>query len=263
MIRVDEKVQGKALFQSQYHAKNALLCLRGYEFDDGVRLDGSLTSGAEVSAEDRASGEQHGNGMEAMDGGSNLVTMPMESAGMQQGGPQQFGGAQHGGMMPFPTAAGPFPYPTAAVMAPHVFAPVKNEKDNPPCNTLFIGNLSDNVDEEELREVFGKESGFQQLKVVKSSKGISAFIEFADTESAMACHQAQQGLVLKSSDRGAIRVQFSKNPFGRKRETNATTAAIPVAAAPVPAIPAGYGAFAMQVPPQMVTRQVYGGPVYG
>ena len=27
-----------------------------------------------------------------------------------------------------------------------------------------------------------------------------------------------QGLTLKSSDRGPIRVQFSKTPFGRKRE---------------------------------------------
>eukprot|EP00878_Enallax_costatus_P012860 GHUV01013428.1.p1 GENE.GHUV01013428.1~~GHUV01013428.1.p1 ORF type:complete len:205 (+),score=45.62 GHUV01013428.1:76-690(+) len=35
-----------------------------------------------------------------------------------------------------------------------VYAPVSNTKDNPPCNTLFIGNLSDNVDEGELQGLF-------------------------------------------------------------------------------------------------------------
>lgn len=28
---------------------------------------------------------------------------------------------------------------------------IQNTKDNPPCNTLFIGNLGENVNEEELR----------------------------------------------------------------------------------------------------------------
>lgn len=31
---------------------------------------------------------------------------------------------------------------------------MKNTKDNPPCNTLFIGNLGENINEEELRGLF-------------------------------------------------------------------------------------------------------------
>lgn len=31
---------------------------------------------------------------------------------------------------------------------------LQNMKDNPPCNTLFIGNLGENVNEEELRGLF-------------------------------------------------------------------------------------------------------------
>ena len=34
----------------------------------------------------------------------------------------------------------------------------------------------------------------------------------------MAVHQSQQGAILSSSDRGGIRIQYSKNPFGRKRD---------------------------------------------
>lgn len=31
---------------------------------------------------------------------------------------------------------------------------MQNMKDNPPCNTLFIGNLGENIVEEELRGIF-------------------------------------------------------------------------------------------------------------
>ena len=44
--------------------------------------------------------------------------------------------------------------------------------DNTPCNTLFIGNLSDGVDEGELHELFGKQSGFKQMKLVRGSKQV-------------------------------------------------------------------------------------------
>jgi len=94
---------------------------------------------------------------------------------------------------------------------------------------------------------FRNQHGFQQLKVVKSPKGVSAFIEFSDTEAAAACHKSQQGLLLSTSDRGPIRVQFSKNPFGRKRDAYKSNGSIAMAVHPG-AVPA-YGAYAVQVPP--------------
>jgi hypothetical protein len=54
--------------------------------------------------------------------------------------------------------------------------------------------------------------------VVRGPKGVSCFIEFADIPTARAVHDAQQGAILASSDRGGIRIQYSKNPFGRKRD---------------------------------------------
>jgi len=36
----------------------------------------------------------------------------------------------------------------------YVFFVLQNIKDNPPCNTLFIGNLGENINEDELRGLF-------------------------------------------------------------------------------------------------------------
>ncbi len=93
-----------------------------------------------------------------------------------------------------------------------------SQKDNPPCNTLFIGNLGDHVNEGELRAIFSPAPGFSQLKMVRSSRNTTCFVEFTDVASAMMVHQSQQGIVLQSSDRGGIRIQYSKNPFGKKRD---------------------------------------------
>lgn len=52
--------------------------------------------------------------------------------------------------------------------------------------------------------------------MVRGPKSTTAFVEFADVSSAIMVHSALQGAVLASSDRGGIRVQYSKNPFGRR-----------------------------------------------
>lgn len=89
--------------------------------------------------------------------------------------------------------------------------------DNPPCNTLFIGGLAPGVSEQELVSAFSKGPGFKQLKLAMGSKNMACFIEYEDIGSASAMHAANQGVTLASSDR-PLRVQFSKTPFGRKRE---------------------------------------------
>ena len=47
----------------------------------------------------------------------------------------------------------------AVVAQPRSYAPVTNTKDNPPCNTLFIGNLSEHTSEDELRGIFQGQPG--------------------------------------------------------------------------------------------------------
>ena len=49
--------------------------------------------------------------------------------------------------------------PPQAAAQPRSYAPVTNTKDNPPCNTLFIGNLSEHTSEDELRGIFQGQPG--------------------------------------------------------------------------------------------------------
>ncbi|XP_068652382.1 uncharacterized protein [Aristolochia californica] len=123
----------------------------------------------------------------------------------------------------------PVPMPTPApVPAPTGYAPVQNTKDNPPCNTLFIGNLGENIIEEELRGLFSVQPGFKQMKILRQERNTVCFIEFEDMNSASTVHQNLQGAVLPSSGRGGMRIQFSKNPFGRRKDaSNGVTAADP------------------------------------
>ncbi|BBN15866.1 hypothetical protein MPTK1_7g01560 [Marchantia polymorpha subsp. ruderalis] len=109
-------------------------------------------------------------------------------------------------------------------VAPAGYAPVQNTKDNPPCNTLFIGNLGEATSEAELRGLFSGQPGFRQMKVLRQGKSTVCFIEFGDVSTAMSVHQNLQGAVLTTSDRGGMRIQYSKNPYGRKREGMGTGA---------------------------------------
>ncbi|CAD7703351.1 unnamed protein product [Ostreobium quekettii] len=90
-----------------------------------------------------------------------------------------------------PRAAGG---PEVAPVAPTAYAPVTNNRDNPPCNTLFIGNLSDAVSKQELEALFAHQPGFKQMKLVRAPRCINCFVEFTDLASAMAVHQSLQAL---------------------------------------------------------------------
>ncbi|XP_024516969.1 cell wall integrity protein scw1 isoform X2 [Selaginella moellendorffii] len=118
----------------------------------------------------------------------------------------------------YPVAQVPPPVPPPAPVAPAGYAPVQNTKDNPPCNTLFIGNLGEATSEAELRGLFSSQPGFRQMKVLRQGRSTVCFIEFVDVNTAMAVHTNLQGAVLSTSDRGGMRIQYSKNPYGRKKE---------------------------------------------
>ncbi|XP_057816918.1 cell wall integrity protein scw1 isoform X1 [Cryptomeria japonica] len=108
--------------------------------------------------------------------------------------------------------------PVPMPVAPAGYAPVQNMKDNPPCNTLFIGNLGENTSEAELRGLFSVQPGFKQMKVLHQGRSTVCFIEFEDINSAVVVHNNLQGAVITSSDRGGMRIQYSKNPYGRKKD---------------------------------------------
>lgn len=128
---------------------------------------------------------------------------------------------------PYDTYAGypvpPVPMPAPApVQSPSSYVPVQNIKDNPPCNTLFIGNLGKNVNEDELRGLFIMQPGFKQMKVLRQERHTVCFIEFEDVNSATNVHHNLQGAVIPSSGSVGMRIQYSKNPFGKRKDEPAS-----------------------------------------
>ncbi|XP_076955145.1 uncharacterized protein LOC143629882 [Bidens hawaiensis] len=135
----------------------------------------------------------------------------------------------HGYMAPPPPPYDPYgaypisqvpmaPPPATPVPAPSSYMPIQNTKDNPPCNTLFIGNLGENINEEELRGLFSMQPGFKQMKVLRQERHTVCFIEFEDVSSATNVHHSLQGAVIPSSGSVGMRIQYSKNPFGKRKD---------------------------------------------
>ncbi|KAJ6727552.1 CELL WALL INTEGRITY PROTEIN SCW1 [Salix purpurea] len=132
----------------------------------------------------------------------------------------------HGYMAPVPPPYDPYggypvsqvPMPPAPIPAPSSYVPIQNTKDNPPCNTLFIGNLGQNINEDELRGLFSVQPGFKQMKVLRQERHTVCFIEFEDLNSATTVHHSLQGAVIPSSGSIGMRIQYSKNPFGRRKD---------------------------------------------
>ncbi|KAM7483968.1 hypothetical protein LguiB_008551 [Lonicera macranthoides] len=127
--------------------------------------------------------------------------------------------APHGYMAPAPPPydpyggyhAPPVPMPAhapAPLPAPSSYVPVQNTKDNPPCNTLFIGNLGENINEEELRGIFILQPGFKQMKILRQERHTVCFIEFEDVNSATNVHRSLQGAVIPSSSSIGMRIQY-------------------------------------------------------
>lgn len=63
-----------------------------------------------------------------------------------------------------------------APLRPATFSPVTNLRDNPPCNTLFIGNLGDNTSEQELRVLMGSQPGYRYVQRWLSCAGTQRWL---------------------------------------------------------------------------------------
>nr|KAJ3406609.1 cell cycle RNA binding protein whi3 [Polyrhizophydium stewartii] len=129
---------------------------------------------------------------------------------------------------------------------------------NPPCNTLYVGNLPHDASEDELRQLFSTQPGFKRLCFRVRSNGPMCFVEFENVDYATASLFQLYGNHLSNSTKGGIRLSYSKNPLGVRQ----SRPALPVqpmlagignpalagyipsalsAALPIPAIPASLG----------------------
>jgi hypothetical protein len=91
---------------------------------------------------------------------------------------------------------------------------------NPPCNTLYVGNLPTNTNEHELREMFVRCPGFKRLCFRSRPSGVMCFVEFEDVTCANQALQNLHGAMLSNSVKGGIRLSFSKNPLGVRAAGN-------------------------------------------
>jgi RNA recognition motif. (a.k.a. RRM, RBD, or RNP domain) len=116
--------------------------------------------------------------------------------------------------------------PTMGVMGPnmgyqsshqyprHNYPPVNPADQNPPCNTLYVGNLPIDTSEDELKAMFSKQRGYKRLCFRTKQNGPMCFVEFEDVSFATKALNELYGVQLHNSVKGGIRLSFSKNPLG-------------------------------------------------
>lgn len=101
-----------------------------------------------------------------------------------------------------------------------VLPPVNPADQNPPCNTLYVGNLPPDTNEEELKELFSSRRGYKRLCFRTKANGPMCFVEFDDVSWATRALEELYGFGLSNSVKGGIRLSFSKNPLGVRSQTN-------------------------------------------
>lgn len=103
---------------------------------------------------------------------------------------------------------------------------------NPPINTLYVGNLPTSPPptgfpqdylEESLRELFSSQTGFRRLCFRQKSNGPMCFVEFDDVQFATRALNDLYGNTLKGLVKGGIRLSYSKNPLGVRTPTSASS----------------------------------------
>ncbi|KAF9196286.1 hypothetical protein BGZ50_001035 [Haplosporangium sp. Z 11] len=104
--------------------------------------------------------------------------------------------------------------PSPGVASPGFRTSLNPGDQNPPCNTLYVGNLPMNTSEDELRQLFSRCIGYRRLCFRTKANGPMCFVEFENVECATQALNDLNGNPLSNSVKGGIRLSFSKNPLG-------------------------------------------------
>ncbi|KAL3471371.1 hypothetical protein BJX99DRAFT_24727 [Aspergillus californicus] len=116
---------------------------------------------------------------------------------------------------PMNNGGGGSPYPYNNAQGGRHSFPAANPNDmNPPCNTLYVGNLPPDTQEEELKALFSKQRGYKRLCFRNKQNGPMCFVEFEDVRTAGKTLNELYGYKLSNSIKTGIRLSFSKNPLG-------------------------------------------------
>ncbi|KAJ2821344.1 hypothetical protein FBU31_004934, partial [Coemansia sp. 'formosensis'] len=115
---------------------------------------------------------------------------------------------------------------------------VNSNDQNPPCNTIYVGNLPFGAKEEELFMVFRNSLGYKRMSYrAKPNSGPMCFVEFENIDFATLAMNEHDGRMLTNSVNGGIRLSYSKNPLGVRAQGNPatpTSASFHMSAAPSP-----------------------------
>lgn len=101
-----------------------------------------------------------------------------------------------------------------------VMPPANPADQNPPCNTLYVGNLPPDTNEDELKEIFSARPGYKRLSFRTKANGPMCFVEFEDVSYATLALKELYGIGLSNSVKGGIRLSYSKNPLGVRSQPN-------------------------------------------
>lgn len=104
--------------------------------------------------------------------------------------------------------------PSHFTQYPRVLPAANPADQNPPCNTLYVGNLPMNTSEDELKALFSRQRGYKRLSFRTKNNGPMCFVEFEDIAFATRALNELYGRGLSNSVKGGIRLSFSKNPLG-------------------------------------------------
>lgn len=94
------------------------------------------------------------------------------------------------------------------------YPPVNPADQNPPCNTLYVGNLPMDACEDELKILFSLTKGYRRMCFRIKHNGPMCFVEYEDIAHATKALTTLYGFPLHNSVKGGIRLSFSKNPLG-------------------------------------------------
>jgi hypothetical protein len=117
----------------------------------------------------------------------------------------------------------PLSSPGIATNTYRSFTNVNVTDQNPPCNTLYVGNLPSNTKEDELRQLFSRCTGYKRLCFRSKANGPLCFVEFDGVVRATQAMSELNGYLLSNSLKGGIRLSFSKNPLFTKSAGNTQT----------------------------------------
>ncbi|KAJ2159241.1 hypothetical protein GGF46_003171 [Coemansia sp. RSA 552] len=111
--------------------------------------------------------------------------------------------------------------PTGMVLPMATTRSVNSNDQNPPCNTLYVGNLPVGAREDELRQIFQNSLGYKRMSFkAKPNSGPMCFVEFESIDFATLAMSDLDGRMLSNSVGGGIRLSYSKNPLGVRSQNN-------------------------------------------